>query len=229
MSTRLTERLITYGLCNAAANALADGGYWRLDTLLDTVATWKPMQRATSNGAGVELYEYLNVPGLGPFLNTNLVRALRNFEHGTPEPWAPSAQAAELVEDVVTDITAGRIEHGQPLTRTVQLSRTEHATLNTVRTAHRLLAARGYLAMRRRRPIALVPDSGDYEVRYCPSIDNAGIARVAQAVALARRHPGLWNRSGLCRGIRDVLRPIDSAEYDDARRVMTVLVARWPV
>src|SRR5687767_15933971 len=121
MSTRLTKQLITYGLSNNAVNALSDGGYWNLDTLLETVATWKPMQRSTAGAAGVELYEYLNVAGIGPTLNAELIRALANLDQGMPQPWAPNPQAAGIVDEIVRDINDGRIKHGEPLTPASQL------------------------------------------------------------------------------------------------------------
>lgn len=222
MSTRLTEQLITYGLSTNTVNALSDGGYWSLDTLLDAVNDWRGQ-----GWHGVPLYEYLNCAGIGTVLNAELLAALDHHDKGIPAPWAPNPQAAELIEEIAGDIRAGKIQHGDPLTPAAHLVLARHVKAATASTVHRLLAARGFLAMRSRRPIALVPETEDYEVRWCPSISEHSKAKAADAVALARRHPGLWRRARLCRNVANVLRPLHVVEYDDTARVMTVLVADW--
>lgn len=222
MSTRLTEQLITYGLSTATVNALSDGGYWNLDTLLDAVKTWR-----TEGWHGIALYEFLNVAGIGPTLNAELMTALENHANGMPSPWAPNPGVGELVNEIVADIHGGTIRHGDPLTPASHLVLQRGIKAAAASTTHRLLAARGFLAMRSRRAIALTPWAEPYEVRWCPSISEHSKAKAADAVALARQHPGLWQRARLCRSVHDILRPLHKVEYDDAARVMIVLVADW--
>lgn len=227
MSTRLTEHLITYGLSNAAVNALADGGYWNLDKLLAAVEEWKPHSKSTANSTGLKLYEHLNVTGFGPVFNAELLHALDNRRLGMPQPWAPNERSAALAEEIVRDIHDGKIQHGDPLTPASHLVVSKGISTNTAVTVHRLLASRGYLAMRDRRPIALLPGSPDYTVEYCPSISEERRGKAASAVALLRSQPGLWRRARLCHGIKDALRPLDTVRFDDARRTMWVLVLAW--
>lgn len=224
MSTRLTEHLINHGLSTSCVNVLNDGGYWSLDTLLDAIQLWQPLSVYTATSPGMALHEYLHIGGFGPAYDRELMQALHRYQQRIVQPWAPSPLAGELAEEIVQQIHNGTIAHGEPLTPASHLVLAKRVTTNTASTAHHLLARRGYLAMRKRRPIALKPGAGDYEVRYCPSINEAGRDKAARAVALARRHPGLWRRTGLCRRIAEVLRPLFEVEYDDAGRVMTVLV-----
>lgn len=227
MSTRLTEHLISYGLSVTGANVLADGGYWSLDKLLAVITQWRPMQHPTTTSPGLHLHEWLNVGLFGPVLDAQLMQALDNYERGELQPWAPNEQTGELVEEIAEDIRSGRIEHGDYLTPASHLVLSKRTTTNTAITVHRLLARRGYLAVRHRRPVALVPESGDYAVRYCPSISEQRKPIAAEAVALARRHPGLWQRAKLSRNVHKVLRPLELVEWDDAARVMTVQVITW--
>lgn len=227
MSTRLTEHLITYGLSNTGANVLSDGGYWSLDKLLETMALWEALRHPTPRTPGMALHEYLTICGFGPHVDAQLMAALDNYQRGVPQPWAPNPVAAELVEEIVRDILSGRIEHGDHITPASHLVLAKRTTTSTAITVHRLLARRGYLAVRHRRPVALVPDSGDYQVRYCPSISEERKPRAAEAVALARRHPGLWRRAKLCRAVHNVLRPLELVEWDDAARIMTVQAITW--
>ena len=186
MSTRLTEQLITYGLSTSTVNALSDGGYWNLDTLLDAVKTWR-----TDGWHGIALYEFLNCAGIGPALNAELMTALDNHTKGMPSPWAPNPRVGELVNEIVADIHGGTIRHGDALTPASHLVLQRGIKAAAASTTHRLLAARGFLAMRNRRLVslslaALLTLSAAAPLAAAPSNDGGGVGVIQRIVKIVR-------------------------------------------